>query len=525
MSADVDPAELAPDLAPDLASDLDTAREVADTVLYEGYVLFPYRADATKNRYRWQWGVIAPTDHVTAGGGAGEGAVVVSQTVLRADRAARILVTVRFLRARRRQVHDRDDRPVEELEVDGELLTTWDEGEEHTASTDRVLVADLVRESCLVDIDLAATEDVEEVIDDDGAIAARVVRRSEAVRGRLTVSAEPLPGGVYRVTARVDNPTDWSDPDAPREEMLRHSLLGVHLLEVADNAVFGSVVDPPDWARAAVAGAHSQGSHPVLVGDHDRVVLSAPIILADHPEIASESPGQSFDATEIDELLTLAVHGLSDEEKRRARATDPRAAAIVDRAEILPPRLLAHLHGTIRDFQPNRDRDPDQVGPEPAGPQVGGWDAGGWDGGDDHGSDDHGDVIDVGVTRATVADPRGDPRFAPVSPDLGGPSIDDDTFETLGVDEAPIDHVVVAGERISVGARVRVTPGRRADAQDIFLVGRTATVARIVADVDGDTHIAVTMDDDPAAELHTWYGRYLYFRTDEVHPLDEEERP
>ena len=38
-------------------------------------------------------------------------------------------------------------------------------------------------------------------------------------------------------------------------------------------------------------------------------------------------------------------------------------------------------------------------------------------------------------------------------------------------------------------------------------------------DVDGDEHVAVTVDDDPAAEVLAWQGRFLYFHPDEVEPL------
>ena len=46
---------------------LDGARAIADAVLYEGYVLFPYRAAALKNRYRWQWGVLVPAAQAQRG--------------------------------------------------------------------------------------------------------------------------------------------------------------------------------------------------------------------------------------------------------------------------------------------------------------------------------------------------------------------------------------------------------------------------------------------------------------------------
>ena len=81
------------------------------------------------------------------------------------------------------------------------------------------------------------------------------------------------------------------------------------------------------------------------------------------------------------------------------------------------------------------------------------------------------------------------------------------------------DSVLVAGTRIARGSAVRLRPSRRADAQDMFLAGQEATVSAVHVDLDGETHVAVTLVDDPAAELHDWYGRYLYFAPDELEPL------
>jgi hypothetical protein len=83
-----------------------------------------------------------------------------------------------------------------------------------------------------------------------------------------------------------------------------------------------------------------------------------------------------------------------------------------------------------------------------------------------------------------------------------------------------IDAVLVNGVRVSRGSRVRLHPGRRAYAQDLFYAGKTARVTSVHEDVDGNQHVGVVVDDDPAAELHEWYGRYLYFAPDEVEPLE-----
>jgi hypothetical protein len=58
------------------------------------------------------------------------------------------------------------------------------------------------------------------------------------------------------------------------------------------------------------------------------------------------------DAAEIDEILSLRTLTLTEAEKREARATDPRAAAIVDRVEQMPPEAFARLHGAIRGMEP-----------------------------------------------------------------------------------------------------------------------------------------------------------------------------
>ena len=52
---------------------------------------------------------------------------------------------------------------------------------------------------------------------------------------------------------------------------------------------------------------------------------------------------------------------------------------------------------------------------------------------------------------------------------------------------------------------------RRSDAQDMFLDGRVARVEAVLFDVDNHNYLAVTLEDDPAADLHQRHGRFLYF--------------
>jgi hypothetical protein len=193
--------------------------------------------------------------------------------------------------------------------------------------------------------------------------------------------------------------------------------------------------------------------------------LVSPIVLYDHPEIAEQSEGALYDACEIDEILTLRVMTMTDGEKAQARATDPLAARIIDRCDAMSPEAMQRLHGVLRTPHTGGPAHPGLIPEVPEGVQ---W----WD-------------------------PLADNAVRP------------DT-----------DAVLVNGIRVARGSRVRLHPARRADAQDLFFSGKSARVTSVHEDVDGNQHVGVVVEDDPAADLHDWYGRYLYFAPDEVEPLD-----
>ncbi len=289
----------------------------------------------------------------------------------------------------------------------------------------------------------------------------------------IRLAAEPVDGPypLVKLRVRVENSTDWADP-AERGETLRRSLVAAHTLLGVAGGSFVSLLEPPEWAAPAVARCENVRTWPVLVGHgrHD-VLLSSPIILYDYPTIAPESPGDLFDGTEIDEILTLRTMALTEEEKREARATDPRAAALVDRVDSLPPEVMDRLHGAVRYLRGVQTK-------QPAGQP--------WE------------TADPFTPDAPWWDPGADQSVSP---------------ET--------DHVLVDGVAVAKGSRVRLRPGlRRSDAQDMFLAGRTAVVAAVLFDVDEGTHVAVTLENDPAAELQQRVGRFLYFAPDEMEPVD-----
>ena len=423
---------------------LDPVRKIADAVLYEGYILYPYRASAQKNRSRWQFGVVMAPGYAAAE--ESETSFTRAECVLEHGGQPAVRVLLRFLQVQRRTSGG-----------ESSAAEIWDEAVEReieAAADAAALFGDGVTRAFTVE----GGEDREE----------DVVRRREPLAGAVTMRAAEVPGPwrALKLQVRVENRTDLGSVPRRREDALPTSLVAAHAIITAEGGKFLSMTDPPEWAAPAVAGCRNEGGWPVLADPDNRVMLSSPIILYDHPELAAESPGELYDGTEIDEILTLRTMALSDDEKAEARATDPRAAALLDRVDSMDPQVLARLHGTLRSPRP---------GPAAEPPTL----------------------TETGET-APWWDPDAD---ASVSPDT--------------------DSVTIGGRPIARGSLVRLRPGaRRADAQDMFLVGRVAEVQAVLHDVDDNPYLAVSLHGQPDEDLRIAHGRFLYFMTDEVEPYE-----
>jgi len=206
-----------------------------------------------------------------------------------------------------------------------------------------------------VEVRIPAGEEREE-LRTEGRLAGSIVRTWQGLEGAVELRAERLGPRLIRLTAKIANTTPW--PGGDREEVLKRTFCSTHTtLHVTDGA-FVSQTDPPPEMREEVEGCVNEATWPVLVGQpgERHTLLSSPIILEDHPRIAPESPGDLFDGGEIDQLLTLNILSLTDEEKAEMRDSDPRAREILERTESLSEEELMRLHGAIREFGMVRER-------------------------------------------------------------------------------------------------------------------------------------------------------------------------
>jgi hypothetical protein len=443
-----------------MTSSWDRARAVADAVLYEGYLLYPYRGTSSKNQSRWQFGVLGPPGAADAG--LGEDDTLAAQFPV--DSAQAITMVVRFLqlqhRRAERELPGGEFEPVDELTTPSGSWLTWDEAVECEMSFGPLAFDD--QPPPLPVVAPAATE-IEPL---DGG---RLVRERQEVRGLLTVSHEP-DGALRRVSVRVSNVGESVCGKADgKDSVIARSMIGTHIIAEVVGGQFVSLLEPLSAAADAVSRCTQHRCFPVLAGPPgtDDMLLISPIILYDHPEVAEQSNTALYDCTEIDEILTLRVMTMTDEEKAQARATDPRAAQIIDQCDAMSPEAMARLHGVLRD--------------------------------------PHGPTISAGLVPEI---PEGVDWWDPLADNAVRPEI---------------DAVLVNGIRIARGSQVRLRPRRNADAQDIFVAGKTARVTSVHEDVEGNKHVGVVVDEDPAADLHDWYGRYLYFSPDEVEPLQAQQ--
>ena len=348
--------------------------DIANAVLYEGYMLYPYRPSSVKNRQRWNFGVVYPKAYSEMQNGT-DNWLMQTECLAKANCSAELNVKVRFLQAVARTVGELktpldewpvsiennlepDFRVVQTLHVGDQVFQTWQEAIECEILLPAIPFADSVSVHRSQVLTFPGGRDLEPVRGADGGIAGLIVRTKEPIAAKVDVAVAPVDDGLFKITVRILNITVTQGPhSSSRDFALMQSLLSAHTILGINGGEFISLVDPPDELKEIVSQCNNVGTWPVLVGEDGQrdAMLSSPIILYDYPQIAPESAGDLFDGTEIDEILALRILALTEEEKREMRQGDERTRQILERTESLPAEQLLKLHGTLRGLRPTSE--------------------------------------------------------------------------------------------------------------------------------------------------------------------------
>ena len=344
---------------------LDCVEKIAEAVLYEGYMLYPYRASAVKNQHRWNFGVLCPRSYSEQKNGS-DAWMMQTECLLQADPSTRLNTEIRFLQIVNRSIgklpHPLHELPsagepefelVDKLVVGDRSFASWQEALEHKVNLPALLAAP--SQSGESFFELPSKRELEPIRGQDDTIAGVIVREREMLSGSVEVDLKECQGGLIKAAVRLRNlTTDEPSRHESRSLALMRSFISAHTILGAEGGQFVSLLDPPQECKELAAECANLGTWPVLVGEDGArdAMLSSPIFLYDYPQIAPESPGSLFDGTEIDEILSLRILTLTEEEKAEMRQSDERGRQILERTENMPPEQFMKLHGALRGLRP-----------------------------------------------------------------------------------------------------------------------------------------------------------------------------
>jgi hypothetical protein len=349
---------------------LGVVEQIAKAVLYEGYMLYPYRPSSVKNQQRWNFGVLCPRSYSEAQNGS-EAWTMQTECLVEGSSLTRLEVRVRFLQLVARSVGELafpindlapgeipEFRMVDRFALNGRVYQPWQEAVGREVILPMCNVEALGHDPVTQGFTFPAEREFESLRDSGGLIVGVLIRERNPLFGEVEVSARQRNSGVFKVTARVRNTTPFGiSKETGRERALLSSLVSTHTILGAEIGTFVSLLAPPEALGDLAASCTNLGTWPVLVGEGGQcdTVLSSPIILYDYPQIAPESAGDLFDGTEIDEILSLRIMTLTEDEKREMSQSDERARQMLERTETMPVEQLMKLHGVLRGLRPLKE--------------------------------------------------------------------------------------------------------------------------------------------------------------------------
>jgi hypothetical protein len=303
----------------------ETVERLAESLLYEGYALYPYTPGATKNATPTPFGIAYPPAY-----------------------AARQPAAFDHLQIQCVALETADD-----AELEAEVVFLQAAGSRHRATERRISATATLASLAEAPLERRFAFEPGSAL---GVATGAGADAAGALSGTLRLSAEPLERGTSRITARVENTTPLPEEGIEgidRAAALRRSLLSTHTILELGSGRFASPLENEGGVGVAVQACDNVNSWPVLAAADDSAVLGAAILLPDHPRIAPQSRANMFDSTEIEEALTLHVQTLSRAERAAIAEHDPAIREMVERVERTTSEELLEMHGEMKPSDPD----------------------------------------------------------------------------------------------------------------------------------------------------------------------------
>lgn len=328
----------------------EAARKIADAILYEGYMLYPYRPSAIKNRQRWSFGILYPPGFIEVENGT-ERSSMHSECLLEIKGDARLQIQLRFLQLMRQNAISSPERSLAPTgsKMATDISESADKAIERSAEFELPSLGGEHRFA----FEFPETHSEEPIGIGATAFESDTGHKRQHLRGTLSVSTYTISDGILKLTVEANNVTWLASDSADRHSALFRSLLSAHMIWSVTGGEFVSLLEPPKNLQEAARTCRNVGNFPVLLGsDGDRdMLLCSPILLYDYPQVAPESAGDFYDATEMDEMLTLRILTLTDEEKDEVRVGDEHIRNLLECTERAANHQLARTHGAIRSLR------------------------------------------------------------------------------------------------------------------------------------------------------------------------------
>jgi len=328
------------------------ARKVADAVLYEGYMLYPYRRSALKNRQRWSFGILYPPGYAEVQSGT-ERCSMHCECLLETSENASVQMELRFLHLASDEAISSD---VTESKGSGSSAARSSSGESWDEGVERSLEFELPLPSTRREFKFTVPGTTETYPREKQDAVTSSTQRT--VTGAVSALTELIRPGVLKLSIDIKNTTPLDCDSSDRDSVLLRSLLSAHAILSATSASFFSLLDPPQALQEAAKACSNIGNFPVLLGESGErgMLLCSPIILYDYPQIAPESARDFYDATEMDEMLTLRILTLTEDEKNQAKSGDLHVRELMERTEESVREQLMRTHGAIRSLRPAQEK-------------------------------------------------------------------------------------------------------------------------------------------------------------------------